>query len=254
MAISAAEYEAFFPDPRRPIIDLDRVPEHVAIIMDGNGRWAQAHGVARSRGHEAGVEGVREAIYGCHDLGVRYLTIYSFSTENWKRPPEEVSGLMNLFAKTLVRELRGLEDKAVRLELIGDIAALPARTRKVFEDGIEETRDNGGMTLVFAVNYGGRQEIVHACRELAARCASGQVDPASITERDVAGSLYTAGIPDPDLLIRTSGEMRLSNFLLWQCAYSEFYVTDVLWPDFTRYDLLDAVAEYQSRTRRFGGV
>lgn len=255
MAITDDKFKEIFPErPNRSAVDFGSVPKHVAIIMDGNGRWAKMHGMSRSHGHEAGVVGVREAIVACHYLGVRFLTIYSFSTENWQRPIAEVSGLMKLFATTLLDELRGLEDKKVRLLLIGDVDGLPKDTRDVFLQGIEETKDNDGMTLVFAVNYGGRQDIVHASRSLARRVKEGTLNPDAIDEAVFSTALDTADIPDPDLLIRTSGEMRVSNFLLWQIAYSEFYVTDVLWPDFTRYDLLDAVLSYQGRARRFGGI
>ncbi len=234
--------------------DPDRVPQHIAIIMDGNGRWAEGHSLPRSCGHEAGIEGVRAAVRTCSDIGVRYLTIYSFSTENWNRPADEVDLLMELFAHTMAAEVEGLHEEGVRVELIGDMSALPEETRESFASAIEKTRSNPGMTLVMAVNYGGRSEIVNAARRLAAEAAAGRLDPASIDEDMLAANLYTAGIPDPDLMIRTSGEMRISNFLLWQSAYTELYVTDVLWPDFDTYELVRAVLSYQSRSRRFGRV
>ena len=232
----------------------DRVPEHVAIIMDGNGRWAQQRGLPRSAGHEAGIEGVRAAIRTASDLGVRYLTIYSFSTENWNRPPEEVAMLMELFAVTMTAEVEGLHEEGVRVELIGDMSVLPAETRESFMSAIAKTHGNEGMTLVMAVNYGSRAEILRAVRSLAADAQAGAIEPDAIDEQVLASRLYTAGIHDPDLVIRTSGEMRISNFLLWQVAYSEFYVTDILWPDFDKFELLRAVLSYQKRNRRFGKV
>lgn len=222
--------------------------------MDGNGRWAEQRGLERGEGHKAGVRAVRELITACNDAGVRYLTIYSFSTENWKRPVAEVTGLMDLFAKVMGRELDGLDDERVRIKLLGRIEDLPLTTRTVFKQAAKRTAANDGMTLCIAVNYGSRAEIVDAVRSLAADVASGAVAPEAIDEELIAGSLYTAGMPDPDLLIRTSGERRLSNFLLWQLAYAEFYVTDVLWPDFDRYELLRALLSFQNRNRRFGKV
>lgn len=238
-------------------LDVSRIPSHVAVIMDGNGRWAKKRALNRLRGHKAGIEAVRETIRCASDLGVRYLTIYSFSTENWKRPEDEVDGLMDLFAKTMLAEVDGLHEENVRVMTIGDLSVLPNETREAFREAWEKTRDNTGMTLVVAVNYGSRQEIVRAAgrlvdRALAAREA-GQ-EPASVTEQALEAELYTAGIPDPDLLIRTSGEMRLSNFLLWQLAYTEFVSSQVLWPDFDRYELLRALLEYQGRDRRYGAV
>lgn len=234
--------------------DPERIPEHVAIIMDGNGRWAEARGLPRSKGHEAGIEGVRAAIRTCNDIGVRYLTIYAFSTENWKRPDDEVELLMELFAQTMAAEADGLNDENVCVRLIGDMAALPEETRSSFEEAIEKTKDNDGMTLIIAVNYGGRAEIAHAMGRIAEEVASGELDPEDIDEDAISSRLYTADFPDPDLLIRTSGEYRVSNFLLWQIAYSELYVTSTLWPDFDKYELLRAVLDFQSRNRRFGKV
>ncbi len=243
-------------DPAR--LDLERVPSHVAVIMDGNGRWAKKRALNRLKGHKAGIEAVRETIRCASDLGVRYLTIYSFSTENWKRPADEVAGLMDLFAKTMLAEVDGLHEEHVRVMTIGDMGALPEDTREAFVEAWEKTRDNDGMTLVVAVNYGSRQEIlrsVQLCVDEAVgiACAEGSCPPA-VTEEMFERGLYTAGIPDPDLVIRTSGEMRVSNFLLWQIAYAELVCTDVLWPDFDRYEFLRCLLEYQSRDRRFGGV
>lgn len=231
------------------------VPCHVAIIMDGNGRWAKKRALNRLKGHKAGIEAVREAIRCANDIGVDYLTIYSFSTENWKRPQEEVSGLMELFAKTMLAEVDGLHEEQVRVRTIGDLSMLPEETRQAFDRAWEKTKNNSGMTLVVAVNYGSRQEIIQAVEKTAAQLAEKRDQgSAALTEELFEGNLYTVGIPDPDLLIRTSGEMRISNFLLWQIAYTELYCTDVLWPDFTRYDFLRAVLAYQKRERRYGAL
>ena len=235
-------------------LDCARIPEHIAVIMDGNGRWAKKRALNRLKGHKAGIEAVRETIRCASDLGVRYLTIYSFSTENWKRPQEEVVGLMDLFAKTMLAEVDGLHEEHVRVKTIGDLSPLPEETRDAFEEAWEKTKDNTGMTLVVAVNYGSRQEIVNAARACADAAARGETAASAITEESFEKHLFTAGMPDPDLVIRTSGEMRISNFLLWQIAYSEFVVTDVLWPDFDRYELLRCLLEYQKRDRRFGAV
>ena len=250
-----------FPDPPADAdpsaLDLARIPEHVAVIMDGNGRWAKKRALNRLRGHKAGIEAVRETIRCASDLGVRYLTIYSFSTENWKRPQDEVVGLMDLFAKTMLAEVDGLHEEHVRVMTIGDLSVLPEETRRAFDEAWAKTRDNDGMTLVVAVNYGSRQEIlrsVEACMREAVLVAEETGEVLKPTEELFERGLYTAGIPDPDLLIRTSGEMRISNFLLWQIAYSEFVVTDVLWPDFDRYELLRCLLAYQGRDRRFGAV
>ena len=221
--------------------------------MDGNGRWAKKRALNRLRGHKAGIEAVRETIRAANDCGVRYLTIYSFSTENWKRPEDEVDGLMNLFAKTMLAEVDGLDEEGVRVMTIGDISMLPDDTREAFESAWEQTKGNDGMTLVVAVNYGSRQEIMNAARRIAEEALELGAVP-KIDEDAFARGLYTADMPDPELLIRTSGEMRISNFLLWQIAYSEFVSSPVLWPDFDRYHFLRALLEYQSRDRRFGAV
>ncbi|MBQ1449422.1 MAG: isoprenyl transferase, partial [Eggerthellaceae bacterium] len=226
---------------------------HVAVIMDGNGRWAKKRALNRLKGHKAGIEAVRETIRAASDSGVEFLTIYSFSTENWKRPDEEVEGLMNLFAKTMLAEVDGLHEEHVRVMTIGDISRLPKETRDAFDDAWNKTKDNDGMTLLVAVNYGSRQEILHAVQQIVDEARETGVVP-QIDEALFERGLYTAGIPDPELLIRTSGEMRISNFLLWQLAYTEIYVTDVLWPDFNRYEFLRALLDYQGRDRRFGAV
>ncbi len=246
-----------FPDPPADLdtrsLDAERVPRHVAVIMDGNGRWAKKRALNRLRGHKVGIEAVRETIRCANDVGVDYLTIYSFSTENWKRPADEVGGLMDLFAKTMLAEVDGLHEEHVRVRTIGDLSALPAETRAAFDAAWEKTRGNDGMTLVVAVNYGSRQEIMQAARAYAQRALAAGSLP-GLDEEGFAAGLDTADIPDPDLVIRTSGEMRLSNFLLWQVAYSEFYCTDVLWPDFDRYDFLRALLAFQARDRRFGAL
>lgn len=250
-----------FPDPPSGVdpqaLNQNAIPRHVAVIMDGNGRWAKKRALNRLRGHKAGIEAVRETIRCANDLGVDYLTIYSFSTENWKRPEEEVKGLMELFAKTMLAEVDGLHEEHVRVRTIGDLSLLPQETRLAFEEAWEKTKNNSGMTLVVAVNYGSRQEILHAVNACVQRALEEGINSQhlpKITEDLFAQGLYTADIPDPELLIRTSGEMRVSNFLLWQIAYTEFVCTDVLWPDFNRYDFLKALLEYQSRDRRFGAV
>jgi undecaprenyl diphosphate synthase len=238
-------------------LDLKRIPEHIAVIMDGNGRWAQRRGKNRALGHKAGIEGVRALIRTSNDLGVRYLTIYSFSTENWSRPKPEINTLMSLFANTMAAELEGMHKEGVRIRLIGDRTPLPAKTRQTFEAAVERTRDNGGMTLIIAVNYGSRQEIVNAARAVAQQALAGELSGEDLERLDTAAFaswLETADFPDPDLLIRTSGELRLSNFLLYQLAYAELYSTEVLWPDFDKYELLRAIIAFQQRERRFGGV
>ena len=242
-------------DPRN--LDEARIPQHVAVIMDGNGRWAKKRALNRLRGHKAGIEAVRETIRAASDSGVRYLTIYSFSTENWKRPDDEVEGLMQLFAKTMLAEVDGLHEEHVRVMTIGDTTRLPNDTRQAFEEAWELTKDNDGMTLLVAVNYGSREEILHATKKLMDYAVEQARQTGSVpepTEELFERGLYTANIPDPELLIRTSGELRVSNFLLWQLAYTEFYCTDVLWPDFDRYEFLRALLAYQNRDRRFGAV
>ena len=250
-------FDSVPPDIDLAAFDAQRVPDHIAVIMDGNGRWAQKRGKRRASGHKAGIKGVRELIQTCNDLGIRHLTIFSFSTENWLRPRQEVETLMALFANTMAEELDGLHREHVRIKTIGDLSILPDKTRKVFERARAHTQDNAGMTLVIAVNYGSRLEIVSAAKRIAMTALEGQLDRSSIeslTPEAFSRYLETDGLPDPDLLIRTSGEYRLSNFLLFQIAYSELYITPVLWPDFDKYELLRAILVYQSRQRRFGGV
>jgi len=251
---SLAEFYSTAPGPELlERVDIERVPGHVAVIMDGNGRWAAARGLPRAAGHRAGAKAVRELIASAIELGIDYLTIYSFSSENWSRPPEEIAGLMRLFVEVLERELANLEKMRVRVRVMGDIDALPEDTAEAFRSTVQRTAENDALTLVVALNYGGRAEIVHAARGVAEDVAAGTLDPIEIAEQAFAAHLYLPDIPDPDLVIRTSGEMRVSNFLLWQIAYSELWVTETLWPDFDRSDVLRAVIEYQSRVRRFGG-
>ena len=235
-------------------IDLERVPRHVSIIMDGNGRWATSRGLDRSQGHVAGVDSLREAVTTSVRLGLDVLSVYAFSTENWRRPQREVDLLMHLFATTLVNELPLFHQENVRLRFLGDLTALPEATQAVFQRGLDETADHTGMVFALAVNYGSRAEIARAARLVAEEVARGEIAPDDVDEGAIARHLYTADLPDPDLLIRTSGELRLSNYLLWQLAYTEFYVTDTLWPDFSRWDFLRAIASFQGRSRRFGGV
>lgn len=261
-------------------LDCQKIPAHVAVIMDGNGRWAKKRALQRLLGHRAGIEAVRELIRCANDIGVRYLTIYSFSSENWRRPADEVSGLMNLFATTMLKEVDELHKENVRIMTIGNMDALPAQTRSAFEEAYEKTCQNTGMTLVVAINYGARSELVratqqlvdeHVQRALAQGAASDSQSSSSttpftptsastpsstveITEADIAQHLYTRNLPDPDLIIRTSGELRLSNFLLWQAAYAELISSSVLWPDFDRYEFLRCLLEFQKRDRRFGAV
>lgn len=235
-------------------IDVARIPRHISCIMDGNGRWATARGLGRGEGHKAGIVSLQEVITACVRMGVDVLSAYAFSTENWNRPQAEVNLLMHLFAKTFVDELPLLKRENVRVVFLGDISALPKKTREVFEYGLSQTQDHTGMTLALAVNYGGRAEIVRAARALARSVAEGVIDVDDIDDTMFASHLYTAGLPEPELVIRTSGEMRVSNYLLWQIAYSEFYITDTYWPDFDRWELVRAIAAYQGRDRRFGGL
>ena len=235
-------------------VDLDRLPSHISIIMDGNGRWAKARGLDRSKGHVAGVDSLRETVTACVRLGIDVLSVYAFSTENWNRPQREVELLMHLFATTLVKELPLFHQENVQLRFFGDIEALPKRTADVFQRGLDETAHHDGMTFALAVNYGSRAEIARAARLVARDVAAGIISSDDVDESYLADRLYTQGLPDPELLIRTSGELRLSNYLLWQLAYTEFYVTDVLWPDFDRWELLRALRSFQGRERRFGGV
>lgn len=235
-------------------IDLTRTPEHIAIIMDGNGRWAKKQGHMRLYGHNFGVESVRETLKAAKELKVKYLTLYAFSTENWNRPKEEVDGLMDLLVRSLANEVKELSDSGVRLLAIGDIEGLPAACQDELQESIDLTKDNSEITMVLALNYSSRWEIVNAVKRIATEAKNETLDINTIDANLFSSYLTTSQIPDPELLIRTSGEYRISNFLLWQIAYSEFHFTDVLWPDFKREDLFKAVLDYQSRERRFGMV
>ena len=230
------------------------VPAHVAIIMDGNGRWATQRGLPRVAGHREGVKAARAIVRAADAVGLRFLTLYAFSTENWSRPEDEVSMLMSLLEEAIYRELPDLMARNVRLRVIGRPGGVPLPIRRGIDRVVEATRDNTGLTLVMAFNYGGRDELLEAVRALAVRVQAGELAPAAISEADVSAALYTRDIPDPDLLIRTSGEMRVSNFLLWQIAYTELWITPTLWPDFGARDLYRALVDFQGRTRRFGGV
>ncbi len=232
----------------------ERLPAHVAVIMDGNGRWARQRGLPRVMGHRAGVEALKRTLRLCSDWGIGALTAYAFSTENWNRPGEEVSFLMTLFERVLARELEGLMREQVRIRFLGDLEALPERLQALIADATARTATNHGIHFNVCTNYGGRRELVRAARRLAEQVAAGQLDPAAIDEDRFAAELHTAGEVDPDLLIRTSGEQRISNFLLWQLAYAELHLTDILWPDFDATALQAALLDYQGRSRRFGGV
>lgn len=233
---------------------LLEVPDHIAIIMDGNGRWATQRSMNRLKGHEQGAKAVREAVKGCRELGIPYLTLFAFSSENWKRPQEEVNHLMGLFKFFIKRELKELKKNGVKVNFIGHIDKLPDDVQGLVQHALDETRENTALVLTIALSYGGQSEIVDAAKKLALKVKAGELEPEEISEEIFASSLDTAGIPDPDLIIRTSGEKRLSNFLLWQCAYTELVFQDVLWPDFNKTNLEQALEEYYSRCRRYGAV
>lgn len=236
--------------------DLKRelLPQHVAVIMDGNGRWAKRQGLPRFMGHKRGVDALKDLLRCCQDWGIQALTAYAFSTENWKRPQEEVDFLMTLFQRVLRQELREMVEENVQIKFVGNLQDLPQSLQQEISRSMEETKDNRGIQFSVATNYGGRQEILQACQAIAKQVQQGLLQPDEINEQVFESHLYTAGITDPDLLIRTSGEMRLSNFLLWQMAYGEIYITDALWPDFNRAEFHRALCAYQQRERRFGKV
>lgn len=238
--------------PLKEQIDHSRCPKHIAIIMDGNGRWAQKQGQDRLFGHNLGVESIREVLKAAQEIGVKHLTLYAFSTENWNRPKEEVEGLMNLLVQTLGSEVQELHQRDVVIQTIGDLSELPSACQSELQNAISLTANNTGVHLILALNYGSRAEITVACRKLATMISEGLIKPEDINEELLSHTLWTAEIPDPELLIRTGGEIRISNFLLWQAAYSELYYTDVLWPDFKKDDLYRAVIDFQTRERRFG--
>jgi len=235
-------------------VDPEKLPRHVAVIMDGNGRWARRHGFSRVLGHQKGVETVREIVKFAREMGIPWLTLYAFSEENWKRSRIEIHSLMNLLKRFLKSERKEMMEKGIRLQAIGRVHKLPADIRRILSDTIRETASNTGMTLTLALSYGGRQEITDAVAKLVRRAARGEITEADVTERLISGALYAEGMPDPDLLIRTSGEYRVSNFLLWQIAYTEFFVTPTLWPDFNADEFTAAILDFQARERRFGGA
>ena len=235
-------------------LDESRVPRHIAIIMDGNGRWAKKKGMPRVLGHRSGVKSVRETTEGAAEIGVEYLTLYTFSTENWNRPKFEVTAIMELLVATIESEIEELNKNNVRLKTIGDIEKLPTKSYQKLLEGKELTKNNTGLTLVLALNYSAKAEILRATRELATRVERGELHANDIDENVFANALHTRGIPDPELLIRTSGETRISNFLLWQIAYSELYFTPTFWPDFRKENLYEAICSYQQRERRFGKI
>ena len=252
MAISSEQAKVSNPIP--PGLDPLRMPQHLAIIMDGNGRWAKGRGLPRVMGHKAGVEALKNTLRNCSDWGIGALTVYAFSTENWSRPGEEVNFLMSLFENVLKRELKSLQIKNVRISFIGDLTPLPKRLKELIKVATESTSRNNGIRFNVCTNYGGRRELVIAAQKLAQRCVEGELDPNSIDENIFAAELLTAEEVDPDLVIRTSGERRISNFLLWQLAYAEIHITETLWPDFDQLALKKALVDYQSRRRRFGGL
>jgi undecaprenyl diphosphate synthase len=235
-------------------IDMTRIPKHIAIIMDGNGRWAQKRNLPRAMGHKAGVETIRDIVKASSNLGIKVLTVYAFSTENWRRPPEEIDSLMNLLVEYLRREVRELHENKVKIISIGDTARLPERCQEELQRAKKITSKNQGLILNLALNYGGRADIIQAVKRISERVKKGDLLPGEINEGIISGFLSTSEIPDPDLIIRPSGELRLSNFLLWQCAYSELWFSDINWPDFNREYLYRAILDYQSRDRRFGGI
>jgi undecaprenyl diphosphate synthase len=237
-----------------PDLIRERLPRHVAVIMDGNGRWAKRRGMPRIVGHRRGVDVLKDLLRCCRDWGIGALTAYAFSTENWGRPSDEVEFLMTLFERVLRQELREMIEENVRIRFVGNLSALPSSLQAEIARSVEATSKNQGIQFSIATNYGGRQEIVQACRAIATQVQQGVLDPDQIDEALFERHLYTTGIGDPDLLIRTSGEMRISNFLLWQMAYAEIYVTDTLWPDFSRQAFHQAIKDYQQRERRFGKV
>lgn len=236
----------------RSALHLKSLPRHIAIIMDGNGRWARKRSLNRIRGHKEGTESVRNIVRACREIGVEVLTLYAFSTENWQRPRQEVTALMSILKSFLKSELAEMMENNILLNAIGDIERLPGNVLKVLREVMEETRQNQAMILNLALSYGGRNEIVRASKKIATQIKAGRLQPEEITEELFSDYLYTHGMPEPDLLIRTSGEMRISNFLLWQIAYAEIFVTQTLWPDFRREELIRILHDYQKRERRFG--
>ncbi|HXF48300.1 MAG TPA: isoprenyl transferase [Verrucomicrobiae bacterium] len=239
---------------KKEIRERGNLPGHIAIIMDGNGRWAKQKNLPRTEGHKAGVEAIRKVVRTAGEMGIQYLTLFAFSTENWRRPKEEVAALMQLLSDTARKELKEMMDNNLRLKTTGDIEGLPYAKRLALHQAIKKTSRNTGIILNLALNYSGRSEILAAVRKIAREVKEGKLSPSRIDEKVFESHLYTKGLPDPDLLIRTSGEKRLSNFMLWQAAYTELYITETLWPDFGEKEFLMALADYQNRQRRFGRV
>ena len=235
-------------------VDMSRLPRHIAIIMDGNGRWAKQRGLPRTAGHKVGAEVFRKIATYCKELGVEYLTVYAFSTENWKRPADEVSTIMGLLKQYMLEAIESMERDRIRLKFFGDMSAISPELQEMVERTNAISREIDGFQANICLNYGGRDELLRAARAFAADCVAGEKTPDALPEADFGQYLFSAGIPDPELIIRPSGEIRLSNFLLWQCAYSEFYFCDTLWPDFNERTLDEAIIDYQKRDRRFGGV
>ncbi|WP_024614715.1 isoprenyl transferase [Clostridium sp. Ade.TY] len=235
-------------------IDIENIPKHIAIIMDGNGRWAKKRKLPRTMGHKAGVETIRRVLKEADKLGVKYMTLYAFSTENWKRPKDEVNALMKLLIQYLRQEINELHKNGVKINVLGDISKLPLECQKEINSSVVKTENNTGITMNIALNYGGRDEIIRATKLIVEDILSGKIKKEDIDDNIFEEHLYTKGIPDPDIIIRPSGEQRLSNFLLWQCAYSEFWYSDICWPDFKEEDLRKAIYDFQNRDRRFGGI
>lgn len=241
-------------DNTEVVLDMSNIPKHIAIIMDGNGRWAKQRNLPRSLGHKAGVETIRDIVKECNKLGVKYLTLYAFSTENWKRPQEEVSALMKLLVDYLKNEIEELNSNGVIINHLGDISRLPEICQLELKKAYDYTKNNKGLMMNLAINYGGRDELINAIKNITSDVAKGNISSSDITESLISSYLYTSGMPDPDLIIRPSGECRISNFLLWQCAYSEFWYSNINWPDFTITNLHQAILDYQKRDRRYGGI
>lgn len=237
---------------RKKILEHHDFPSHIAIIMDGNGRWAKSQNLTRISGHKEGINSVREVVRVCGEIGVSYLTLYTFSSENWNRPKKEVMAIMKLLVGTIRKEIDNLHSNNVRLSTIGDLDALPPDSKKGIVDGMDKTKDNTGLNLILALSYGSRQELIMAFQRIVKKVQSGELDLSNISEEEVQKELYTSDVPDPDLLIRTGGEHRISNFLLWQSAYTELFLTDTYWPDFREEFLLEAILDYQTRQRRYG--
>jgi undecaprenyl diphosphate synthase len=236
------------------LVDKNNIPTHVAVIMDGNGRWAKKRNMPRLYGHRQAMETVRLIVESCVDLGIKYLTLYAFSTENWKRPKDEVDGLMKLMMEYFIKEIDKLYKKGVKVRILGDVNGLPEGAKTCAVDAMERTKDNNVLNLNIAINYGGRADILHSCIQIIVKVNSNQLSIDDIDEDTIGQYLYTQDIPDPDLMIRTGGEKRLSNFLIWQLSYAELWFTDIYWPDFTKETLCNAIYDYQNRDRRYGGL